>query len=235
MLGKIQDKKEIAKGTLQVTFEIEDEQFTFKPGQYAFITLVNPKFPDERSSKRHFSIVNSPNQKGIITIATRIRDSGFKKSLQELPNNSAVEIGPIAGSFILPLDSRRPLVFIAGGIGITPFISMFCYIKEEHLPYQITLIYSNRDQSSAAYLPELQELAQTLPNFKLILTMTEDASWDGENRRIDTQFIKDYTKGLQDPLYFVVGPPAMVDAIQRALLEAGVAPENIKIENFTGY
>lgn len=235
MLGKIQDKKEIAKGTLQVTFEIEGEQFTFKPGQYVFITLVNPPYPDERSNKRHFSIVNSPNQKGIITIATRIRESGFKKSLQELPNHSAVEIGPIAGGFILPKDDNRPLVFIAGGIGITPFISMLCYIKEEHLPYQITLIYSNRDQSSTAYLKELQELAQTLPNFKLILTMTEDASWSGEQRRVDTQFIKDYTRNLQNPLYFVVGPPTMVDAVQKALLEAGVGPENTEIENFTGY
>ncbi|MBI2018722.1 FAD-dependent oxidoreductase [Candidatus Daviesbacteria bacterium] len=235
MQGKIIDKKEIAKATLQVTFEIPDEQFTFKPGQYAFITLVTPPYPDERSNKRHFSIVNSPNQKHIITIATRIRDSGFKKSLQELPNNSLVEIGPIAGGFILPSENNRPLVFIAGGIGITPFISMLSYIKEEHLPYQITLIYSNRDQSSAAYVKELQELARTLPNFRLILTMTEDTSWVGENRRVDVQLIKDYTKNLKNPLYFVVGPPAMVDAIQKTLLEAGVNPENINIENFTGY
>lgn len=235
MLGKIQDKKAITKGTLQVTFEIGDEQFTFKPGQYAFITLVNPKYPDERSNKRHFSIVNSPNQKGIITIATRIRDSGFKKSLQELPNNSAVEIGPIAGGFILPMDNNRPLVFIAGGIGITPFISMLRYVSEKKLPYNITLIYSNRDKDSTAYLEELQNYHLPTTNYQLILTMTEDAAWNGENRRVDTQFIKDYTKDLQNPFYFVVGPPAMVDAIQKALLEAGVGPENINIENFTGY
>lgn len=65
--------------------------------------------------------------------------------------------------------------------------------------------------------------------------MTEDLKWQGEKRRIDAQFIKDYTNNLQNPLYFVVGPPPMVDAVQRALLEAGVNIENIKIENFTGY
>lgn len=235
MLGKIQDKKEIAKGTLQVTFEIPDERFTFKPGQYVFITLVNPPYPDDRSNKRHFSIVNSPNQKGIITIATRIRESGFKKSLQELPNNSAVEIGPIAGGFILPGESIRPLVFIAGGIGITPYISMLRYVNEEKLPYNITLIYSNRDRQSTAYFDEIQTLNSQLSTLKVILTMTDDPNWPGEKRRIDAQFIKDYTKDLQNPLYLVVGPPAMVDTVQKALLEAGVAPENIKIENFTGY
>lgn len=235
MLGKIIDKKEIVKGTLQVTFEIRDEKFTFKPGQYAFITLVNPQYADERSNKRHFSIVNSPNQKGIITITTRIRDSGFKKSLQELPIYSAVEIGPIAGNFILPSSNKIPLVFIAGGIGITPFISTLYYIKEEGLPYQITLIYSNHDQSSTAYLKELHELAQTLPNFRLILTMTEDDSWRGESRKIDRQFIKEYFPDVNSNSYFVVGPPPMVEVVQKALLEAGVDVSNTKIENFTGY
>lgn len=234
MLGKITDKKVVAEGTLQVTLKV-GEPFSFIAGQYCFITLPHLLYPDDRGGKRHFSIVNSPNEKGVITIATRLRDSGFKKSLNELPEGSEVNLGPIAGAFTLPDNTKRPLVLIAGGIGITPYMSMLKFIQEKQLPYNITLIYSNRDQSSSAFLDELDELSKTLPNFKLILTMTEDNEWQGEKRRVDTIFIKDYIKNLNEPLYFVVGPPPMVEAVQKSLLEAGVDISNIKVENFTGY
>lgn len=234
MVGKIIDKKEVAIDTLQVVFETS-EDFTFKAGQYCFVTLKNPSYPDERGNKRHFSIVNSPNEKGIITITTRLRDSGFKKSLKELPIGTEVELGPIAGVFTLPEDTKRPLVFIAGGIGITPFMSMLKYISEENIPYNITLIYSNRDQSSTVFLQEVQEFSRKIPDFKLILTMTEDPKWSGEKRLVDAQFIKNYIPSVNEPLYMVVGPPPMVEAVEGALKEAGIEQSNIKIENFTGY
>ena len=234
MIGKIIDKKEVATGTLQVVFET-DEDFSFKAGQYCFVTLKNPPYPDERNNKRHFSIVNSPNQKGIITITTRLRDSGFKKSLKELPLGTEVGLGPIAGVFTLPEDSQRLLVFIAGGIGITPFMSMLTYVKEENLPYNITLIYSNRDKSSTAFFDEISNFQFQISNFKLILTMTEDPNWSGEKRMINALFIKDYFPNVNENYYMVVGPPPMVEAVEKALKEAGIFEENIKIENFTGY
>lgn len=221
MTGKITDKKEIATGTLQVTFQVS-ENFSFLPGQYVLVRLINP--PDQR----YFSIVNSPDEKGIITIATRMRDSDFKKALKELPLGSTVELGPISGSFVLPEDTSRPLIFIAGGIGITPYISMLRFVNERKMPYDITLVYSNRDQAGTAYLEEVKK-------FKSILTMTEDPAWAGEKRRIDASFIKEYFPDLNSNTYFVVGPPPMVEAVQKALLEAGVEINNIKIENFTGY
>lgn len=235
MLGKIKDKKEVATGTLQVIFETA-EDFSFKAGQYCFITLKNLTFPDERGNRRHFSIVNSPNQKRTITFTTRLREeSGFKKTLNELPLGTEVELGPIAGVFTLPEETQRPLVFIAGGIGITPFMSMLQFVKEENLPYKITLIYSNRDQSSTAFLSETQELFKQIPNSKLILTMTDDPEWSGEKRKIDANFIKEYLPDVNVYTYFVVGPPPMVEAIETALAQAGVKAENIKIENFSGY
>lgn len=234
MLSRVGSKQEIAKDTLQVTFETPDS-FTFKPGQYCFVSLINPPYPDDRGNRRHFSIVNSPNEKGIITIATRLRDSGFKRSLKELPAGTEVSLGPIAGVFTLPEGQSKPLVLIAGGIGITPFMSMLQFIKEESLEYKITLIYSNRDQSSTAFLDEIYALSKSLPNLKLILTMTEDTYWQGEKRRIDAKFIKDYFPNVNANLYMVVGPPAMVEAVEKALIEAKVRGENIKTENFTGY
>lgn len=234
MVGKIIDKKEVATGTLMVTFQLE-QYLTFKSGQYIFVTLTKLKYPDERGPKRQFSINNDPSVGDQITITTRLSESGFKKTLNDLPLGSEVELGPIAGAFVLPDDTKRPLVLIAGGIGITPFMSMLRYIVREKLPYKITLIYSNRNQSSTAFLEEISNFKSQMSNFKLILTMTDDPNWQGEKRKVDAQFIKDYFPNVNAQSYMVVGPPAMVDAVQRSLLEAGVDISNIKIENFTGY
>lgn len=219
MIGKIIDKKEMATSTLQVTFQI-NEHFSFKPGQYISVTLAN--------TKKYFSIVNSPDKKGIISIATRLRDSDFKKALKKLPIGTRVELGSIFGSFVLPKESSRPLVFIAGGIGITPYISMLRYVAERKLPYKITLIYSNKNKASTVFLQEVENFKFKISNFKLLL-------WQGEKRKIDAGFIKEYFPSINSYNYFVVGPPAMVEAVQKALLEAGVDIENIEIENFTGY
>ena len=234
MIGKIIEKKEITKNTLRISFQIP-ESVNFKPGQYMFVTLLNPKFIDDKGNKRQFSIVNSPNNSNILTMTTRISESGFKKSLLQLPIGAEVQIGPIAGVFTLPAPIKSRLVFIAGGIGITPFMSMLAYIKERKLPYQITLVYSNRNQSSTAYLQEVNEFTQTIPNFKYILTITDDPDWTGEKRLIDAQFIKDYFPNVNDNFYMVVGPPLMVTAVKEALILAGVLEDNIKFENFTGY
>lgn len=233
MLGILKDKKEVAANTLKVVFQT-NEPFTFKAGQYCFITLNELKYVDEKGPRRHFSIVNSPNGKGIITFTTRITESGFKKTLKDLPTGTEVNLGPIAGAFVLPEAIDKPLVFIAGGIGITPFMSMLSFVKEEKLPYKISLIYSNRDQSSTAYFNEVQGFTD-IPDFKLSMTMTEDPNWAGEKRQVDTNFIKEYFPNVNENYYMVVGPPPMVKAVEGALHEAGVNVENIKIENFTGY
>lgn len=234
MVGKIIDKKEVVQDTLQVSFQIPQE-VSFKAGQYMFVTLINPPFTDEKGNRRQFSINNSPNQKNILVMTTRVTDSAFKKSLKQLPLGAEVEIGPIAGVFTLPENPTKPLVFIAGGIGITPFMSMLRYVKEQSLDYKITLVYSNRNQESSAYLDELKELANTLLDLKLILTLTDDTRWMGETSKVDANFIKKYFPNVNDNLYMVVGPPAMVEAVELALKEAGVNQENIKVENFTGY
>ncbi|MDP3888904.1 MAG: FAD-dependent oxidoreductase [bacterium] len=233
MKAKIKDKKEIAQGTLMATFDLQGKEVKFKPGQYFYITLKNPPYHDSKGAIRHFSIVNSPNEKGIITMATRIRDSAFKKSLSEMPIGSEVEIDSIGGSFVLPSKTDRPLVFFAGGIGVTPFMSMFRYIKEEKLPYKILFIYSNRDQSSTAFYSELKRL--NTPDLKIIFVMTQDSQWKGENRHIDQNLIRDYAKDLSGSAYYLAGPQDLVKSIFDELIKAGVKLSQITTENFSGY
>lgn len=238
MRASIKEKKEIAEGTLQVTYDLLGKQAKFKPGQYFFVTLINPPYLDNRGAMRHFSIVNSianaPGS-GEIVMATRIGESAFKRALLEVPEGTQVELGPIQGDFILPEKSDQPLVFIAGGIGITPFMSMIRYIDQNKLPYNITLIYSNRSQKSTAFLKDLQKISKDNPNIKVIFTMTDDDRWEGEKRRIDARFIQDHLDNINEYIYFVAGPKAMVEALVQALEEAGVNSKNIRKENFSGY
>jgi NAD(P)H-flavin reductase len=236
MRARVKEKREIAKGTLLVTFDLLGEQVDFRPGQYFFVTLPDVGYQDERGLRRHITVVTSPNEKGILGLATRMRDSAFKRSLAELEVGAEVDVEPPKGDFALPEDSSRPLVFVAGGIGITVFRSMLRYVQAEELPHRITLIYSNRDRKSTAFLEELQELEEENPALRLILTMTQDAGWEGETRKIDAQFFEDYLgKDLNEYRFLVAGPPAMVEGIQKALDEAGVQEGNVVAERYSGY
>lgn len=236
MRAQIKEKQEVAKGTLLVTFDLLGEEVDFRPGQYFFVTLPSVGDEDDKGLRRHITVVTSPNEKGVLGFATRMRDSAFKRTLRELPVGSEVEVEPPKGKFSLPEGTSRPLVFVAGGIGITVFRSMLRYINEERLPYRVTLIYSNRDRESTAFLDELRELEQALPDFRLILTMTQDPGWDGETRKVDGDFVKDYLgEDLHQHTFLVAGPPAMAEGVQTALQEAGVQDENLIAERYSGY
>jgi ferredoxin-NADP reductase len=236
MRARIKEKREVAKGTLLVTFDLLGEQVEFTPGQYFFVTLPDGGYQDDKGLRRHITVVTSPNEKGVLGLATRMRETAFKRTLGELSIGAEVDVEPPKGSFALPEDASRPLVFIAGGIGITVFRSMLRFIKEENLPYRVTLVYSNRDRESAAFLDELRELERALPDLRLVLTMTQDPGWEGETRKIDPRFLRDHLgEDLNENTFLVAGPPAMVDAMQEALDESGVTRKNVVVERYSGY
>ncbi len=236
MRARIGSRVEVAEQTLQVVFDLLGETVDFKPGQFFFVDLIDPPYDDKRGARRHFSIVNSPNEKGVIVMATRLRDSAFKRSLAEMPVGSEVEISRLGGEdFSLPDAGEAPLVFIAGGIGIAPFISMLRYAMEEDLPHHITLIYSNRDRKSAPYLGELEERAAGNSKLRLVLTMTDEPSWEGEARRVDGDFIAEYVPDAASSTFYIAGPPGMNKALAQELQRAGVDADSIKASNFAGY
>ena len=236
MQARIKEKSEIAKGTLLVAFDLLGEEVNFTPGQYFWVTLVDPPYDDDKGPRRHITVLTSPNDRGVLGLATRVRDSAFKRSLAELPVGAEVDVEQPKGDFLLPDDTEQEYVFIAGGIGITVFRSMLRYIAEESLPHRVTLIYSNRDRESTAFLDELQELERRNPNLRLVLTMTEDPEWDGETRRVDADFLRDHLgNDLGVFTYLVAGPPRMVEAMEKVLSEAGVPEEQVRPERFSGY
>ena len=236
MQAKIKEKREVAKGTLMVTFDLGGEDVDFVPGQYFWVELLNPPHDDEKGPRRHITVVTSPNERGVLGLCTRLRDTAFKRSLAELPVGADADVEQPKGSFLLPEETDRQYVFIAGGIGITVFRCMLRYIAEEGLPHRVTLVYSNRDRESTAFLEELEELEHANPNLRLVLTMTEDPGWDGETRRIDADFLRDHLEGdLGDFTYLIAGPPGMVEAMVETLGEAGVPEEQVRPEGFSGY
>ena len=236
MQAKIKEKREVAKGTLLVIFDLLGREVDFEAGQYFFATLPDIGFQDERGLRRHITVVTSPNERGVLGLCTRLRDTAFKRTLAELPVGADVEVEEPKGTWVLPKETDRPYVFIAGGIGITVFRCMLRYIAEEGLPHRVTLFYSNRDRESAAFLDELAELEGANPRLRVVLTMTDDPEWEGERRRIDAELLRDHLDGdLGSFVYLIAGPPALVEAMEEVLREAGVAEEQVRPERFSGY
>lgn len=225
----------MAKGTLLVVFDLQGQEMDFKPGQYFWVELLDPPYEDEKGPRRHISVVTSPTERGVLGLCTRLRDTAFKRSLAELEVGDEVEVEEPKGDFVLPDDTDREYVFVAGGIGITVFRCMLRYIADTGSPHKVTLVYSNRDRESSAFLDELQELEQTLPGFRLVLTMTEDSGWDGEARRIDEDMLRDHLGELDRFTYLVAGPPPMVEGVVASLQEAGIPEDRVIPDRFSGY
>ncbi len=236
MRAQIKEKREVAKGTLMVTFDLLGQEVDFEPGQYFWVELLDPPHDDEKGPRRHISVVTSPNERGVLGLCTRLRDSAFKRSLAEMPIGAEVDVEQPKGSFVLPKELDRHYVFIAGGIGITVFRSMLHYIAEEQLPYKVTLVYSNRDRESAAFLDELSELEGAIPGLQVVLTMTDEPAWEGESRHIDAEVLQEHLgDNLNSFTYLIAGPPGMVEGVAEKLQAAGVPDEQVQAGKYSGY
>jgi len=230
----VAEKREVAKGTLLALFEA-DGYPDFRPGSYFWVELPDRGHEDEKGLRRHISLVTSPTERPLVGLATRLRDSAFKRTLAELEVGDDVEVEGPKGSFLLPEDTSADYVLVAGGIGITVFRSMLRYIADAALPYRVTLVYSNRDSESAAFLDELEELERRIEGLQVVLTMTDDPEWEGETRHLDADVLAELLGGLEGKTFLVAGPPAMAEAVAGSLEAAGVPEDRIRADKFSGY
>jgi ferredoxin-NADP reductase len=230
-------KETVAEGTTAFRFE-RPVGFAYEPGQNMDVFLIDPPETDAEGDKRTFSLVSAPHEADL-TVATRMRDTAFKRVLGRMPEGGTVEIDGPHGSMTLQKDEKRPAVFLAGGIGITPFMSMARDAAERHLPHRIFLFYSNRRPEDSAFLDELRGLERANPNFRMIATMTDMAEskqpWAGETGFIDQPMLRRHLEDLDAPIWYMAGPPAMTAAMRKLLTGAGVSPDDIRSEEFTGY
>jgi ferredoxin-NADP reductase len=236
-LAKLKDRQEIAERTMAFRFE-KPATFTFTPGQFIDITLLNPAETDSEGDTRGFSIASAPYE-DFIMVATRLRDTAFKRVLRGIPSGADVKIEGPFGNLRLHNDKSRAAVVLTGGIGITPFRSILLHAAKEKLPHRIFLFYANRRPEDAPFLDELQELEKKNANYKLIACMTEmeksQRSWSGERGLINRALLGKYLKELRSPVYYITGPPAMVKAMHTMLTDVEIDDDNIRIEEFAGY
>jgi ferredoxin-NADP reductase len=232
---KLSGRERIAEGTMAFRFE-KPAGFAFEPGQAIAVELLDPP-ADEAQRRRTFSLVSAPFESAL-EIATRMRDSAFKRALLELPAGAGVRLEGPFGTLTLG-DATLPAVLLAGGIGITPFMSMLRQAAHDARPQRLLLAYSNRRPEDAAYLDELRALERRNANFRLLATMTDlrgsSRAWNGETGYIGAGMLKRFAGDLAAAIYYVVGPPAMVEAMQAMLQKAGVAADRIRTEEFYGY
>jgi ferredoxin-NADP reductase len=234
--SKLLGSEEVARSTIAFHFEKPD-RFTFTPGESIDLFLPEdfPGVSDDR--QRTFSLGNAPHEDRL-TIATRMRKSAYKQPLKDAAPGAAVRIVGPKGSMSLHDDPDRAVVMIAGGIGITPFMSMLRSEAEANRPRPMALLYSNSRPENAAYLDELRELEQHLDGFRLVTTMTEmkdSDSWNGETRRIDADMVKEASRDLPRPHYYIAGTPDMAEDMRQMLDDMGIDDDDIHSEDFTGY
>lgn len=236
-MAKLKSRQEIAEGTMAFHFE-KPAGWTFKAGQFVDMTLLEPPETDPEGNTRGFSIASAPQEETIM-VATRMRDTAFKRVLKTMPLGTAVKIEGPFGNLTLHNNASRPAVLLAGGIGITPFRSILFRAAKEKLPHRIFLFYSNRRPEDAAFLEALQELERENPNYKLIATMTDmeksHQPWHGETGLINQELLTKYLRDAVSPIYYIAGPAGMVKGLHTMANEAGVDDDDIRTEEFVGY
>jgi len=234
---KLLKREEIAAGTMSFYFE-KPEGFQFKPGQYLDCTLADPPQTDAEGNIRSFSLASAPVEPHLM-LCTRMRDTAFKRVCEKMPIGSPLNVEGPMGSFTLHNNAARTAIFIAGGIGITPFRSMIVNATRTKLANRIVLFYANRRPEDAAFFDELQKLESENKNFKLIGVMTamheSKSAWNGETGHIGKAMLSRHIPDLQGPIYYVAGPPAMVSGMKTTLTDAGVNEDDIRAEDFSGY
>lgn len=234
---KLKERKEIAKGTMAFLLE-KPEGFEFKPGQAMEVKLENPPETDAEGNSRAFSIASAPHEPYVM-FATRMRDTAMKNSLKKIPLGTELQVDGPWGDLKLDTRATRPGVFLAGGIGITPFRSIVLDAAKNKLPHRLWLFYSNRRPEDAAFLEELERAEKENPNFKMIATMTEmeksSRPWRGKTGFLDKKMLTEAIGDLSAPIYYIAGPGAMLNAMKKMLLEAGMNEDDVRAEEFAGY
>ncbi|MGE5334980.1 MAG: ferredoxin--NADP reductase, partial [Nitrososphaerota archaeon] len=205
--------------------------------QYLECTLKHEQ-ADSRGNRRYFTIASSPTE-NVIRLGVRFypKGSSYKRALLALGTRGRILGTQIAGDFTLPADPTRKLVFIAGGIGITPYRSMLKYLIDTHERRDIVVLYANKSATDVVYRDVLTD-AEAKVGAKVVYTLTDTANvprtWTGLAGRIDEQMIQGVVPDFRERTFYLSGPPGMVHAHETALKRLGVSRRQIKKDNFPG-
>src|SRR3989344_4326053 len=212
-------KNKLADATYEFVFK-PDRPIIFRPGQYLEWTLGH-RFNDDRGNRRFFTIASSPTEKTVrLGVKFYSPESSFKRALWNMKTNDTMSASNVAGDFVLPRDPKKRLVFIAGGIGVTPFRSMMQYLIDTKDARAVTLLYSNKTAIDIAYKDVFDRASREIGTKIVYTTM------------IDAEFITREVTDYKERTFYVSGPHGMVTAFEKTLADMGVSGFCIKTDYF---
>lgn len=207
------------------------ETLDYKAGQYMFITIKG----GAGKLKKHFTISSSPSEMDFIEFTKKLTGSEFSSALNSLKAGDMVEISAPYGNFTFEGEYEK-LGLLSGGIGITPLRSICKYCMDMKPKTMVTLLYGNHSEEDIIFRKELEEMQQQNSNLKVVFTLSEPGeSWMGQKGRIDAGMIKREIPDYIERVFYICGPPAMVETMVSILEELEVPQNRIKQEEFTGY
>ena len=231
---KLIKKETIANGTMAFHFS-KPEGLEFRAGQFADFTLIDPPETDAEGNTRGFSLLQAPFAPNLI-VATRMRDTAFKRVLKDLPVGTEVKLDAAYGDFRLHKTQSTPAVFLSGGIGVTPVHSMIAQASHDKTAHKIMLLHASHAPGDLPLRSNFEQLAKDNPNFTYVMTVeAPDGQWQGEHGRVSAEMIKKYVPDLNTPIYYLSGPEGMVKATRKLLVDLDINEDNIRTEEFTGY
>lgn len=208
--------------------------FDFQPGQYVMIYYKDKK--GHVSQKHTFSIASSPIENGTIRLGIRV--SGlFTAGLLDMQEGDEIFVSGPYGNFTFKKEKHLDLVFIAGGVGITPFISTLRYATTHQLPNKMTLLYSNRTLASTLFLDEILELEKKNENLHTLFSITDERlpyeMASVINQRLSADIMKSFIGNTYGKTFFICGPEKFMEAMKENLKSVGVHDFQIETEGFS--
>ena len=206
-------------------------ELNYKPGQFFFITLKQ----GEKELSKHFSFSSSPTEKNHIEFTKKFTDHEFSLALKAAKVGDWIRIDAPYGQFTFEGEYPK-IALLGGGIGITPFMSICKNATDKTLNSKITLFYGCRTEKDLTFKKELEELAEKNKNLRLVLIVNEPTTqWKGATGIINTEIVKERLPDYKENMFFTCGPPPMVEAMEKLVLNLGLPKENLKREYFSGY
>lgn len=208
------------------------ELMRYTAGQFTELTLPHAN-TDDRGDKRFFTLSSSPSEERV-SITTKIignEGSSFKRALASLEAGTEVDLAEPMGDFVLPKQTKTPLIFVAGGIGLTPFHSMAQWLVDNDEKRDVEFIYAVRNEDEIIF----QEVFERAGFHTTIVVGEPSAEWGGERGRLSADMILGLHKPTTESLIYVSGPEPMTEALEKDFHQAGINKNQLVLDFFPGY
>lgn len=207
---------------------------TYKPGQFGYFTILSESVPAETHP---FSIASTPTEPEHLTLTIKQLGDFTQRIATVKPGDEVIVDGPYGNFSYLNYPQEKASVFVAGGVGITPVLSMVKHMKEKDPDRPVTLIWGVRTPADMIQRQELLALERTMPNFNWVPVVSSDDNWSGMKGVIDLNTLQhilgESSNWTSSTGFFLCGPPVMMTATQKNLKQLGIANKQIHFESFS--